>query len=147
MKKQFYFNDRPKGNAAVLKQRRMLFGCGFLLCLIFSLFYCADTSSPVEQHLAVTITGSDTVVAIHDSLLIRVSTKAADPGAVRYVWFVDSPHIADTTFDSLLVKRFTIDDTGSHVVVIKASMREAMYQPRVAVRSGQLSPAGGARDG
>lgn len=100
--------------------RSALFGYGLLPCLLISILYCSHTTPPVEQQLSVTISGSDTIVRVFDSLLVRFAAGTASPGSVRFLWFFDSPLTLDTTFDNHIVKRFSLRDTGSHVIVIKA---------------------------
>jgi hypothetical protein len=104
-----------------LGRGRAVCGYGFLCFFLAGLFYCAHTIAPSEQRFIITaVVNSDTVVAVRDSLTVRVSIASAKSPTIKYVYFVDSSRFADTTYNDLIVKKFSLADTGRRLVVIRA---------------------------
>ncbi len=105
-----------------------------VLGIVFSLFYCCDNLTSVRRTPFPIRVTTDSTVTIRDTLKIKVSVAEASVWGVRYIWFIDSPLLSDTTSDSMLLKVFSAADTGNHLIVIKAIDRNGLESPLDSLR-------------
>lgn len=89
--------------------------CGAALLL----FHCGNNLLETEKPPVLAMAG-DSVVSIADSLQLRFSSPNAARSAIRCVWFIDDPSQSRVTSDSVVFVRWTLADSGRHVIVARA---------------------------
>ncbi|MBN2036655.1 MAG: PKD domain-containing protein [Chitinispirillaceae bacterium] len=119
--------DNQSGNP-INRGRALLF---LLLCVVAVgalLFFCTTNPAAPDTPLSLTVRG-DSVVMIHDSLILHASVPDAAARGVRYLWRLDQSQSGDTTSDSSITMVFSAVDTGNHLAIVQAFDRNDHLSP------------------